>query len=296
MLIGWKNINPYGFDDLENYRAGFQSQIYIYRSLDLSPVEFFLNEATWIWGFDALYDYLGDIDTAFVAVTAAVVFLLSLYVVKRTGSFLTLLLFINPGFIDMAVGQIRSGLAAGLFFTAIWIQNRWIKIALIVLAASVHTSFILLGIFYLAFHLFSRVGPFDLTVTKPYLVMALIAAAAIVITVFREVVLASVGDERAFEVLSYQSRVFLSFGFLSFSISFLVLSKDKSVTFEAGFYLFTVVMALISALVGVYGSRFVSYGIPALAVMAAQLPPERRFPIYLQYAAFSALYFYYWLI
>lgn len=296
MAVGWQDINPYGFDDLDNYRAGFQSQIYLYRALDLSPIEFFLNEAAWVWGFYYLYEYIGDIDLAFALVTVTSVFLLSLYVSRRTGSLLPLLFFINPGFIDMVVSQIRSGFAAGLFFTAVQVRSIWIKVILIVLAASVHTSFILLGVFYAAFYLIKRMGPFDVTIVKPYVVMAVLVIASIGITVFRDVLLASVGDERAFEVLSYQSRVFLSLGFVSFSASYILLSKDKSVTFESGFYLFNVVMASTSALIGVYGSRFVAYGIPVLAVMSADLPIERRLPFYLQYAVFSALYFFYWII
>jgi hypothetical protein len=296
MAVGWQSINPYGFDDLDNYRIGFQSQIYLYRNLGLSPIEFFLNEAAWVWGFDYLYGYVEDIDLAFLIVTVSSVFLLSLYVIRRTGSFLPLLFFINPGFVDMVVGQIRSGFAAGLFFTALQVRIKWIKILLIVLASSIHTSFMLLGVFYGAFYFLRRMGPFDITVVKPYVTVALITIAAIVIIVFRDVLLASVGDERAFEVLSYQSRVFLSIGFVSFSISYILLSEEKSVTFESGFYLFNVVMALTSALIGVYGSRFVAYGIPVLAVMAADLPPKRRWPFYLQYVSFSALYFFYWII
>jgi hypothetical protein len=296
MAIGWREINPYGFDDLDNYRAGFQSSIYLYHTLDLSIIEFFLAEATWVRGFDALYEYLNDIDLAFATVTATSVFLLSAYVIRRTGSVVPLIFFMNPGFIDMVVGQIRSGLAAGLFFTAVNIRSLWIKVALILLASSLHTSFLLLGLFYLGFYLLKRVGPLDLTIVRPYAVMALLAVAAVVVTLFRDVLLASVGDSRGFDVLTYQSRVFLTLGFLSFSLSYALLSRDKSLTFEAAFYLFNMVMALAGAIIGVYGSRFVAYGIPVLAVMAASLPVERRVPFYLQYAVFSALYFTYWIV
>lgn len=262
----------------------------------MSPLESLLNEAVWVWGFDELYTVTGDIDVAFSIVTTVSVLLMSVYVVKKTRNFVYLAFFLNPSFINLVAEQIRSGLASGLFFTAVWTRNIWIKAALLILPGLIHTSFILLSAFYVAFQVLKRVGPINFTIAKPFITLALITITAILLTLVRDVLLATIGDERAFDVLSYQSRVLLSLGYLSFSASYLLVSRDKSVTFESAFYLFNVVMALVSALVGFYGARFVAYGIPALAVMAAAIPAERRVLFFIQYAVFSIMYFFYWFV
>jgi hypothetical protein len=262
----------------------------------MSPIEAFLNEASWVWIFEELYRQTGNIDVAFTVVTSTAVLLTSFYVLKKTRGFVHLIFFMNPGFINLVAEQLRSGLASGLFYTALWIRNYWIKGALLLLASSIHTSFVLLSVFYIGFHVFRRMGPMDLTIFKPYTTMAIVITASIVLTLFRDVLLASIGDERAYFVVDYQSGILLSLGFLSFSATHMAFTKEKVVTFESAFYLFNVVMAMVSAIVGVYGGRFVAVALPALAVMASQLPLERRVPFFIQYVAFSVGYFFYWMV
>jgi len=46
---------------------------------------------------------------------------------------------------------------------------------------------------------------------------------------------------------------------------------------------------------GIYGARFVALAIPALAVMASEIAPNRQPLFFAQYIGFSGIYFFLWL-
>jgi hypothetical protein len=194
----------------------------------------------------------------------------------------------------MVIGQIRSGLAAGIFWSGLCVKNRAIKSALLLLACSIHTAFILLTIFYFLFHTLRNFEFAKSLLREPKVMVALLIVLAILTTVFRETALASIGDERAYQLLEYTSGIVLSLGWASFVVTYLMLEKRRELSFDIGIYAFSTAMALMSAIVGVYGARFISVVVPALAVMVSEVPPRYRILMVAHYVAFTLIYFNFW--
>jgi len=294
LLIGWRDINPYGFADLEAYRRGFETQWSVFMTLNMSAPEFILREGLWARGFDALYGFVGDIEMSFTIVSAVAILLMSVFVVRQTGSPWYLGFFLNPAFIELTLAQLRSGLAGGLFWLAIVVRSWLAKAGLLLLACSVHTSFFLFSAFYLAFEIGRRMHVMETLFRRPALMAFAIAGTALLVTLLRQTLLLALEDERAYLVLDYTSGILLAAAWGSFFITYLASTREKEAQFETGFFVFNASMALFSALMGLYGSRFAAIVVPALAVMAARIPPAYRFVFVAQYAAFTAAYFYFW--
>jgi hypothetical protein len=296
VMIGWRDINPYGFSDLEAYRAGFQSQWYLFELLNTSPIEFFLGEGLWVRLFDTLHAMVGDIDAAFTIVSLFSVFLIGLFVVKRAGSAWYLLFLFNPAFVELTLSQIRSGLACALFWSATLISRRPLKIAVLVTAAAIHTAFFLFGIFYLIYIMLGNRQIFYNISRNALAIFTTTFFIGFVVTSIRTTALSAIGDQRALLMLDYTSGILLSIAWLTFAITFMLFRNNKKLEFEPIFYIFCAAMALTSAAFDLYGSRFSAVAIPALAVMAAGLAPQYRFIYIIQFAIFTTLYFYYWLV
>jgi hypothetical protein len=294
VLIDWIALVPYGFPDLDNYRYGFQSGWYVFSVMNRSLADFLLAEGVWVYLFDLLYSYVGNIDTVFSVISFVSILLMSIYVIGRTGNPLYLIFFTNPAYLDFAIGQIRSGFAAGIFWLAVYIQNRWLKVALVILAASIHTAFFVFGAFYLAFALLRRTRIVDRLLSKPLLSILVMIALGLVVTAARNGILMALNDVRGYFRLEFTSGLSLALAWGSFAFTYAAWQNRGKVGFEASFYAFCASMAFFSAIIGVYGSRFSSVALPGLAVMCSQLPPRYRTFFLIQYALFTIVYFFYW--
>lgn len=295
MMIGWQEINPYGFPDLESYRLGFQSRWYLFTTLNLSPIEFALAEGLWIRGFDQLYNAVGNIDTAFTIVSTVTVLLISSFIVARTQSPYYLIFLLNPAFVELALAQIRSGLASGIFWIAVSIKNTPVKIGMLIACCLIHTAFFLYSFLYILYMLINKTEIFGRLRHRPWISVVGLVTLALIITSIRGAVLAFFGDDRAYAFLDYSSGIMLSLAWFSFVLTYILFRQESRISFEALFYIFSSAMYLFSAMNGVYGSRFISIAIPAMAIMCSQLSSQYR-PLYTaQFAAFSGAYFFYWL-
>lgn len=295
VLIDWIEVVPYGFPDLDNYRYGFQSGWYLLHIINRSFIDFLLAEGVWVYLFDFIYTLVGDIDTVFLIVSLASIALMSFYVLGRTGSPLYLVFFMNPAFIDLGIGQIRSGFAAGIFWIAVYVKNLPLKLVLLAFAASIHTAFFVFGLFYIGFALFRRSVIVDRLLGRPVLTTSLIIGLALIVTVARSDILAALGDLRGYLFLEFSSGVFLSLAWISFAFTYIAWKDRPRMEFDGSFYAFCGSMAFFSAMIGIYGSRFSSVALPALAIMCSHLPPRYRVMFVIQYALFTGVYFAYWL-
>ena len=295
MAVGWRDLNPYGFSDLDAYRVGFQSQWFVFQTLNMSPLRFFLGEGLWVRFFDWLYGTVGDIDLAFTIVSVVALFLIALFIVARTRSIWYLFFLFNPALVELVLSQIRSGLACGLFWAATLLPKRAMRVVALAAAAAIHTSFILFGALFIAYDLLHERDWVKRLSRNAVVLCALLLVAALLMTVLRGSALAVLGDQRAFQVLDYTSGVMLAFAWITFAVTFVLFRSSAPVEFEATFYILASALAFWSAAFDLYGSRFSAVGMPALAVMASQLAPQYRLLFVLQFSLFSAIYFFYWL-
>ncbi|NVD44399.1 EpsG family protein [Qipengyuania atrilutea] len=292
--VDWLERFPYNFPDLSNYREGFSSGWYLFSVINLDWLRFFLSEGTWVYGFDALWRELGDIETSFLVVSFASLLLISTYVLRQSRSAAPLIFFINPAFIHLIVEQLRSGLACGLFFTAVQAKSHYAKIPLFLLAASIHTSFLLfLSLYYL--YLFTKKTRIIVWLTERYAVFFMVLfALALTLAFFRDAALSAIDDNRAFILEDQTSGILLGIAWSTFIVSYMILRNNKQFDFNFYFFVLNIMMFIASIFAGEYGARFVSVAIPALAVLSQDVPKERRHLFYFQYVLFSTIYFVIW--
>lgn len=295
MAVDWATRFPYTFPDLRNYRAGFESGWYLSSVINLDWPRFIIAEGAWIYGFDALWRYIGSIESSFFVVSATATFLIILYIFLRTRSYVAILFILNPAFINLVIEQLRSGIASGLFYIGTLIKNPYLQFPFLFAALSIHTSFIFFVAFYYAFKLIGafRVKKF-LDGNFVYGVLALFAFAYMV-SYFRDAALMTLEDSRAFIQEDQTSGIMLAVGWSLFLVSFFFLrEKKEEYSFDYYFFALNVFMFISSIITGSYGARFVAIGIPALAVISQHVRPDRRLFFYLHYFLFSAVYFLLW--
>ncbi|WP_294308017.1 EpsG family protein [uncultured Sphingomonas sp.] len=295
MAVGWVTRFPYAFPDLQNYRLGFESGWYVFSVMNLDWPRFILSEGVWMYGFDELWKRTGDIDKSFFIISCVSTFLLIYYIYFRT-KFIGAMIFIaNPAFVHITIEQIRSGLAAGIYYFAITNRNWYIKSALLILSLSIHTSFVFFVLFYIGYELSKRFGILRLINKRFFISLAAVFVFAFLVSYLRDGVLTAVGDERGFIQDDQSSGVLLGVGWTLFLVSFFYL-RDRECDLEFDFYFFSlnVFMFISSIVIGSYGSRFVAIGIPALAAMNRYIKKEWNYIFCAHYFVFSMVYFYIW--
>ena len=294
LSVDWVGRFPYAFPDLSNYRSGFSSGWYVFSLLNTDWLSFLLTEGVWVYGFDALWNAVGDMELSFLIVTALATFLILLYIISQTQSLAPALFILNPAFIHLVAEQLRSGLAVGIFLMGVKSHSQIIRLALFILSSTIHTSFILFfGLFYL-YYFSSRLNLLKWLTDRYLLFFIILLTISILLTYFRETALAAIGDERAFIIEDQTSGILLGIAWFSFIVSYFVLRRKIAFDFNFYFFVINVFMFISSIFVGVYGARFVAVAIPALAVMSRDLDPGRRPFFYAHYALFSFVYFLFW--
>nr|WP_246617024.1 EpsG family protein [Sphingomonas yunnanensis] len=293
--MNWVQRFPYTFPDLRNYRQGFESGWYLSSVMNLGWVRLILSEGLWVYGFDALWRWTGNVDRSFFIVTALATFLIVYYIFYRTQSLIAALFVCNPAYVNSVVEQLRSGLATGIFLNATLIRNPVIQVPLFVCAIGIHTSFLLFVLFYYAYVAVTRVGIRKLLDERLWLGIVAVLLLAFIIAYVRDFALTAVGDSRAFIQEDQTSGILLGIAWSLFIASFYLFRKQEEYSFDLYFFMLNVFMFLSSTYMGVYGARFVAIGIPSLAALTVHLRSDRRYLFYVHYFTFSAFYFLVWI-
>ena len=254
-----------------------------------------LAEGVWVYLFDFVYVYVGNIDTVFSIVSFMSILLMGIYVIGRTSNPLYLVFFINPAYLDLAIGQIRSGFAAGIFWLAVYIQNWPLKLVLLVLAASVHTAFFVFGGFYLAFELLRRTSIFDRLLARPVLSLLLLVGVGLVVTAARNGILMALNDVRGYLRLEFDLGSLPVAGVDQLCVHLRRVAGSRQARVRG---LLLCLLCVDGLLLGHNRSstdaKFSSIALPALAVMCSQLPVRYRTFFLIQYGLFTIVYFVYW--
>ena len=295
IAVNWTVRFPYTFPDLQNYRIGFEGGWYMSSVINLDWLRFIAAEGAWVYGFDTLWRYVGNMDASFLIVSAAAIFLIILYIFARTKSYIAILFIFNPVVVNLVIEQIRSGIATGLFFTGTLIKRPYLQLPFFIAALSVHTSFILFVSFYYVFKICEMAGVkrfFDRNILVGFVA---VFSFALFVSYFRDIALASIDDNRAFIKEDQTSGILLAIAWSLFLVNFYIFrSKEEEYGFDIYFFAMNTFMMVASIITGEYGARFVAIGVPALAVMSKHIKRDRRVVFYLHYFLFSVLYFAIW--
>jgi hypothetical protein len=295
IAVNWVQRFPYTFPDLKNYREGFESGWYLFSVMNLGWFRFIISEGLWVYGFDALWRWTGNIDASFFIVTALATFLIAYYIMYKTRSLLAALFICNPAYVNLVVEQLRSGLATGIFLVATLVKSPLIQAPLFVCAISIHTSFALFVMFYYLYVIVTRFGLKRFFENRLWLGIIALLVLAFVIAYLRDFALSAFGDSRAFIQDDQTSGILLGVAWTLFIASFYVFRAREEYGFDLYFFMLNVFMFVASTYMGVYGARFVAIGIPSLAAMSIHVRADRRYLFYAHYFMFSGFYFIVWL-
>lgn len=161
IIFPWKEISKSGFTDYEQYVQYFNyffvhndtsfSEIYqlpaeIYQLSTLK--EYFTHEVIWFKLVQWLTDQTGEAAIALHLISFFVLFVWGFFLLKRVSYGVALLFLFNPFAIDVAISGIRNGLAWSLVIVGLTTQSRAIKAALFLIGMFIHSTVLVLAIFY----------------------------------------------------------------------------------------------------------------------------------------------------
>lgn len=285
----WLDLRAYEANvfNVRYYEIQLQNASGLGEYLTLEPLWHYVVEGLLSLGFSTL--------DAFKVVSIFSCFLVCYFLLSQTNNYLILIFLINPIFVDLVVGQLRSALSLALLLVGFTSRREWPRVLAFLLASFVHTSGLLFGAIYYGYML----------VMKPNFVSsikyskAFWIGVAIALSVFyeltRQIFLTVLDDRRAETLLDYQSGALFGIGWLSFVISHFVLDKKKVANFPFAFYVINVMFFLGSALTGSYASRYIAVAYPMLLLMWSYLRgvPQMLFAVH--WFLFTLIYAFFWL-
>jgi len=198
VLFPWDAISRGGFPDFHNYVYDYnylipqnESAIEFYH---LSSVkEYFTNEVLWVDLVRNLTGLTGGASIALRIISFFILFVWGLFLLKRVSYGVALLFLFNPFAIDVAMSGIRNGLAYSLVMIGISIQSKVLRGVLFLAGMFIHSSTLVLAIFYYSTKLASRYAKGKMLLVSGLGIGIFIGLA---LTVGSELVLGAIGDRR----------------------------------------------------------------------------------------------------
>ena len=296
--IPWGSIRQQPFADLDQYKLNFLVSETVFTDPSSFPsissyvASFVLNEGFWDISVRAIGDILGSTDGALWAVSFCIFFTCAWYVSRSTGSILAPLLLMNPVFIDMAVSQLRSGLALSFFILGIVARRRIIfAVPLFLVSISIHSAFsivvmMFIGLSFLKLKVVSTVN---------FRIYALVLAVciSILLSFGKDALLQWLGDRRVGTDPDPNTFLYSSFWIAVFL--FILMDGRRFTSLNnsiAASFLFIFIFVTLS---GFYGSRFLAFSFPFMIPAVLFLPNQGRLLLLLLYAPFCTEQFYLWM-
>jgi hypothetical protein len=191
---GFSDFNVYieYFDYFKNSGQSKDSMAEIFEFT--SPIQYFLNEVAWFELVRTLNSITEDSETSLRIISFFILFVWGWILFHRVSYGVALLFLFNPFVIDVAMSGIRHGLAWSLFIIGLMSQSKWLKAVLFLTGMFVHSTTLVIVIFYILTKLSSR-----FISGKPLLLVGLGAGICVglALTIFNELVLGTIGDRRS---------------------------------------------------------------------------------------------------
>lgn len=282
------------WEDLFRYVQRYSIDPYAGMMIPDSLVEYPVAEYGWQLLVRAIFHAGISFETAFTAISILAATLTGYVIVRRTGSALGLLLLINPALIDFFVSQLRSSLAFSIVLLTMY---RRLPIALsgIALASTIHTSMLLFVVPLLLNAL--RPGDEEDDARQQWLWIAAALILATILCASQMLLLEYVGDRRtAYNAIAQSAGMLLTIGWSALA-AFCVFLCSRSSNRALLAVAFIAAMFLTSSMLGFYAHRYAAFLVPLMALTALRrdTPPRNKALFLAAYAAFTTVYFGYWL-
>ena len=286
------------WEDLLRYVQRFSIDPYYGMSQPGSLLEYPLSEYGWQLVVLGIFEAGWSFETSFAVISMLALGVSAYVLLRETGRPVLLLIFCNPALIDFYISQVRSALA---FAIVLGLISRRLPLALggIVLASTVHTSMLLFAAPLLLNWLRERLAGGALLDERQashfWPMIALFAG--LLLASFQIVILDFLGDRRAdYATYDTSTGLLLTLGWASIAACAYALACGRAQRAML-VAMFLVGMFVVSSTLGLYSHRYVAFFAPflALALGGRETPPDRLAIFFVIYAAFSSVYFGYWL-
>jgi drug/metabolite transporter superfamily protein YnfA len=160
-IFPWKEISKSGFSDYEQY-VDYFNYFYIHSNLKIYEIyqisediykfstlkEYFTREVLWFELVRWLTDQTGEAEIALKLISFLILFVWGFFLFNRVSYGVALLFLFNPIAVDVAISGIRNGLAWSLVIIGLTTQSKIIKATLFLIGMFIHSSVLVLAIFY----------------------------------------------------------------------------------------------------------------------------------------------------
>jgi hypothetical protein len=293
--IPWEQLNGLGFPDVENYLARiseFERGAGILYEDEPSLVTFVFRETLWgyLLGVAALLGIGGTILQTVGLVSAATCWF---FVATRSNVFLATFVLLNPLMIDLFNGQVRSALAVALLILAVLSNSKFFKALLAGCAIFVHiASLIFIPLFLFCLYLSKKgnLKPFWSKVIAASVGMFL----AVGIVYGREVLLLAVSDRRL-ERDEGTSSLLYALPWLAIASLILVGNIKRDLhRWIPLLGIASISLFFAMTVLGVYSSRFLAIGLPAIALALWYLHGHLRIIAMTCFVGLQTVQLFYW--
>ena len=283
------------WSDIRAYEQNFRDVYYYYQMLNLPFLESFTNEVLWLYIVQYLLKFNITVVQALYIVSLISCALIANFVLVSIKRVYSLLLLINPIFIDFVIGQVRSSLAMSLVFTSFLVRSEFLRFVIIVLSSAIHFGSVLFGAMYYIYFFGKRFSLLKKLTQSKSLTITASATIALVTETWRTVILTALGDRRATTLVDFQSSTLLAVGWILFLVSYAFTAKDRQSSFAYFFFSTNAFLFFVSTFNGNYASRYVAVAFPMLCVLQSNQPLWGKWVFAAHMVAFAAVYFTFWI-
>jgi hypothetical protein len=295
ITVPWEQLNGIGFPDLQNYLATiamFERGGEFLSEQSLLVLSILFQELLWgymLW-MAAMFGMGGAVLPVVSLIAAATCWF---HVAMRSTIAFAIFVFLNPLLIDLFNSQIRSALAFAILVLALSRRSTWAQILLAVGAITIHAASLVLIALYLACrYLAERVRLRPLM--SKFVAICLGIVMAVGIDYARQVVGLLVSQSR-FQGDQGTNSLFYAFPWAVIAVMLLVCNVKRDLDrWIPLFGLAAISMFVTLTLLGLYSSRFLAIGLPAVALTLWHLRGHARVIAVTCFIALQSVQAFYW--
>jgi hypothetical protein len=283
------------WSDIRAYEQNFGDVYYYYQAINPSFMKSFTSEVLWLYIVQYLMTFNITVVQALYVLSVISCTLIANFVLLSTKRIYSLLLLINPIFIDFVIGQVRSSLAISLVLTSFLVRSEALRFIIIVMSSAIHFGSALFGAMYYIYFFGKRFDVLKRLMEFKSFVIVVSGIIALSTEIWRTVILTALGDRRATTLVDFQSSPLLAVGWLLFLGSYAFTGRDRQSSFVYFFFSTNALLFFVSTFNGNYASRYVAVAFPMLCVLQSNQPLWGKWVFAAHMVAFAAIYSTFWI-
>jgi hypothetical protein len=283
------------WDDVYLLVLRYSIDPYFGMAVPQDALEYALAEYSWQLLVRFIFNTGMEFDTTFAWLSMAAVACTSFVLLRRARSPIVLLIFANPALMDFFISQVRSALAFSIMLLLIF-RSLPVAVAGIVLAATFHTSMMLMVIPLAIEHARRRFAS-SAESAHGHFWPAVAAGFALVLVSFQGLILDFLGDRRAiYSFVDFGTGTMFTVGWMMVAAAFYLTTRSRS-SLSGVTATFNIAMFLFSSIAELYAHRYIPFFLLFIAISlgGTETSSMRRAQFFAVFAAFSAVYFFFWL-